>query len=128
MTEEKKAISFVAVCLVVIAAGLFFLRDRTPPAVEIEEKLDAIQASIETWHAEKGAPPETLEQLGLPEEAIKDIALEVFQYSVGDDGTVTLRTYGADGKPGGKMFRADVERIFKLGGGTATTQASETEG
>lgn len=116
MTEEKKAISFVAVCVVVISAGLFFLRDRTPPAVEIDQRLDALQVAIQEWYAEKGSPPETLEELGLPEDEIIDIALKVFQYEVGEDGqTVTLRTYGADEKPGGKMFRADRERVFTLG-------------
>ena len=116
MTEEKKAITFVAVCVVVIVAGIFLMRDQTPPAVEIDQRMEALEVAIQEWYAEKGSPPETLQQLGLPEEEILDILKEEFQYLVSEDGTtVTLRTYGADGKPGGKMFRADRERVFSLG-------------
>ncbi|NNE90900.1 MAG: hypothetical protein HKN23_04575, partial [Verrucomicrobiales bacterium] len=38
----------------------------------------------------------------------------VFLYDVADDGTVTLISYGVDGKPGGYMFRADTEFSFQI--------------
>lgn len=116
MTEEKKVIIFISVCLVGIGAGIFFLQDKKPVSVEIEDKMAAIQVAIEEWYEKKGSPPDTLQELGLPEEEIQDIIKNVFQYSISEDGTtVTLLTLGADAKPGGKMFRADKERTFTLG-------------
>ncbi|MDF1851447.1 MAG: hypothetical protein P1U85_11480 [Verrucomicrobiales bacterium] len=116
MSEEKKTITFVTICLVLIGAGVFFLKDRKPPSVEIEDRMAAIQVAIEEWYAEKGSLPETLEELGLPEEETQDIIKKTFIYSVSDDGTtVTIGTLGADSKPGGKMFRADKELVFTLG-------------
>jgi|GEM_PF-3248731 len=116
MTEQKKTYIFLAVCLGVIVAGAVILHGRKPPSVEIEDRMAALQVAIEAWYAEKGSPPETLQDLGLPEEEIQDIVKKVFQYFVSEDGTtVTLLTLGSDGKPGGKMFRADRERVFRLG-------------
>ncbi|MEM7698566.1 MAG: hypothetical protein AAF236_09205 [Verrucomicrobiota bacterium] len=116
MTEAKKTILFVSICLAVIIAGVVFMQGRKPPSVEIVDRMAALQAAIEDWHAEKGAPPESLQVLGLPEEEIQDIVLKPFVYSVSEDGsTVTLSTLGADEKVGGKMFNADRELIFTLG-------------
>ena len=116
MTEEKKVIIFISVCLLAIGGGAFFLHDKKPVSVEIDDRMAAIQVAIEEWHAEKGSPPDSLEELGLPEEEIQDIIKKVFQYSVSEDGTtVTILTLGADSKPGGKMFHADKERVFTLG-------------
>ncbi len=121
MTQEKKALSIVAVCLVIIAAGIFLLRDREPPVVVTRERLAALQASIETWSAANGGRvPESLAALGLPGDATRDHAGHDFHYRVADDGkTVTLVSYGADGKPGGSMFHADNEVTFTLEGGDA---------
>ena len=65
MTQEKKALLVVAVCLVVIGIGFYLLRDREAPAVVTRERIRALQASIETWASEHGGKaPETLEALG----------------------------------------------------------------
>lgn len=120
MSQEKKALAIVAVCLVIIGAGIFLLRDREPPVVVTRERLAALQVSIESWSAANGGRlPESLEVLGLPGEAIRDHAGHLFDYRVADDGkTVTLVSYGADGKPGGSMFHADNEVTFTLGEAT----------
>ncbi len=115
MTQEKKALLVVAACLVVIAFGFYRLRDREAPAVVTRERIRALQESIENWASEHGGKaPETLEAMGLDDEAIRDHAGNVFEYTVGEDGTVTLVSYGADGKPGGHMFHADTEVSFPL--------------
>ena len=116
MNQAKKTYTFIAVCVLAIGAGAFFLRNQKPPSVEINDRMVALQVAIENWNAEKGRPPETLDELGLPKEEMEDVIKEVFQYSVSEDGkTVTLATYGADRKPGGKMFHADRELVFTLG-------------
>jgi len=115
MSEAKKTYLFLAVCVAVIVGGFLIFRGKKPPSVEIEDRMTAIQAAVENWHAAKGSPPDTLEELGLPEEEIQDIVKKPFLYSVSEDGTtVTLMTLGADGKPGGKMFNADREIVFSL--------------
>ena len=121
MTEAKKTYLFIAICVIVMIAGVIFLKGRKPPSVEIEDRMAALQTAIENWHAEKGSAPASLEELGLPEEEIQDIILKPFDYSVSEDGTtVTLSTLGADEKKGGKMFNADRELIFTLDGNGPT--------
>ncbi|MEM9281297.1 MAG: hypothetical protein AAGA96_05680 [Verrucomicrobiota bacterium] len=123
MTEAKKTYIFIGVCVAFIIGGMIFLSDKKPVSVEIEDRMASLQVAIEAWHAEKGSPPATLQELGLPEEEILDIMKEPFQYKVSEDGsTVTLLTFGADRKPGGKMFRADKELIFTLGEGAESSK------
>lgn len=116
MSETRKVIIFTSVCLIGIGIGIFFLKDKKPVSVQIEDKMAALQVAIEDWYAEKGSPPDSLDQLGLPEEEIQDIIKKDFLFSVSEDGeTVTIQTLGADAKPGGKMFNEDRKRVFTMG-------------
>ncbi|MCB1062988.1 MAG: hypothetical protein KDN20_08720 [Verrucomicrobiae bacterium] len=120
MTQEKKALAVVALCVVIIGAGMLYLRDREPPVVVTRARLSALQTSIEEWAAVQGRLPKNLEELNLPDEAIHDHADKLFDFRVSEDGkTVTLSSYGVDGKPGGSMFRADNEVTFTIEGSPA---------
>jgi hypothetical protein len=114
MSTEKKAIVVVVVCLVVMGAGLLFLRGREAPAVVTRERLAGVQAALEDWNRTHGELPGSLEELGLGDEAIRDHMGTVFEYTVAKDHTVTLTSYGTDGKPGGYMFRADSAVTFQV--------------
>ena len=115
MSQEKKAIIVIAVCLAVIGVGAWWLRDKEAPAVVTQQRLNALQVSIEAWAAaHDGKAPESLDELGLPEEAISDHKGARFDYITSDDGTVKVISYGADGKPGGHAFHADTEVSFQL--------------
>jgi len=114
MSTEKKALVMVAVCLFVMGVGLYLMRGREAPAVVTRERLAGLQTAIEEWHRNKGSLPESLEELGLDDESIRDHSGTVFEYTPEDDGTVTLISYGVDGKPGGYMFRSDSKVTFKL--------------
>ena len=47
MSQEKKAIIVIAVCLAVIGVGAWWLRDKEAPAVVTQQRLNALQVSIE---------------------------------------------------------------------------------
>lgn len=114
MNKERRAIIFIVVCVAVLVAGLLLMGDRKAPAVLTRERLEALQASIEQWSREKGRLPETLDEMGLPDQATRDLLGTDFEYAVDGDGTVTLTSYGADGKPGGLMFRSDASISFRV--------------
>lgn len=114
MSNEKKAIAILLACLVVIGVGLFLAGDKDPPAELTRGRLSALQSSIEAWCGDHGRLPDSLEELGLASEAIRDHMGTVFDYTVTEDGRVTLTSYGADGKPGGHMFRADIKVTFEV--------------
>ena len=113
MSTERKAIAIIAVCLIVMGIGLYFLRDREAPAKVNRERLSGLRLAIEEWTETHGSPPKSLEELGLSDEAISDRAGTVFNYVVSDDGAVTLISYGADGKPGGLVFHSDTKITFQ---------------
>lgn len=114
MSTEKKAVVMVVVCVVVMGAGLYLLRDREAPAVVTRERLAELQTAIEAWHSDKGSLPASLEELGLDDDSIRDHSGTVFEYTTAEDGTVTLTSYGVDGKPGGYMFRSDSKVSFQV--------------
>lgn len=114
MTEEKKALIAVAVCLTGIVAGWLSLRGREAPAVVTRERMANLQTAIEQWTSAHGNPPTTLQELGLGVDEICDHAGSEFRYTVDSGGRIRLISYGADGKPGGALFRADTEVNFQV--------------
>ena len=115
MSQEKKVLLIALGCIIVIAWGFWRLKDQKTPTVINQERLGALKVSIENWaQANQGKAPESLDVLGLPDDAIKDFGGEPFQYTVSEAGEVQLISYGIDGKPGGHTFQADTEIRFTL--------------
>lgn len=114
MSTEKKAVLILILCLLVMVVGWFLVGDKEAPAVVTRERLVELQSAIEEWSRANARLPESLEELGLADEAIRDVMGTIFEYSVAEGGTVTLTSYGADGKPGGLMFRSDHSVTFDV--------------
>ena len=107
MTQERRAITFILGLLAVMAAVYFlFLHDRTHPRQITDGRLQAVKQAVLEFANANRRLPESLQELEISMETIKDHAGVPFVYRH-DASTVTLISYGADGKPGGVLFNKD---------------------
>ena len=102
----KKMIVVVVVLVALIIAGVVFLDGKEPPGRVTTARLAELQASISEYAKKHGAPPETLAELP-GENSPVDAWNQPLTYRVLGDGRVEIASLGADGKPGGHMFKAD---------------------
>ncbi|MEM8954825.1 MAG: type II secretion system protein GspG [Verrucomicrobiota bacterium] len=102
----------------VMAAGLWFARNLEAPGRLDREHLQETAELVIQYHLDHGAPPETLEELvekGYTKEPITDRLGNPIVYNLtNDNSTVELINLGADGEPGGHMFKADTPIRFDL--------------
>lgn len=112
MSKEKK-FNFVLGGLVLTVVLIYFVfgRQKNNPALITADRMAALQVSVSDWAKEKGAPPQNLSDLGLPSEALEDHIGNPFTYQI-SGSEVTISSLGADGKPGGVMFKADRQITF----------------
>lgn len=107
MTQEKKTLIVLGLLVAFIVLVLLFFGEKGPsPVVETQNRLRDLKAPVLAFAEEKGALPETLQELGLPTEATSDHAGKPFVYEI-NGRSVTISSLGADGKPGGAAFNAD---------------------
>ncbi|MEM7145046.1 MAG: type II secretion system protein GspG [Verrucomicrobiota bacterium] len=114
----KNLIITLAALGLVVAAGLWFARNLEAPGRLDREHLHETAELIIQYHLDHGAPPDSLDQLvdkGYTEEPIADRLGNPIVYNLlNDNTTVELINLGADGQPGGHMFKADTPIRFDL--------------
>jgi general secretion pathway protein G len=127
MTKRNKIIVVVVIFLLAFIALLLFLnlfsetRDggRSYLRVKAQSQLDAVTKALEMFRNDYGAYPSESEGLDRllkdpkgpyidPTYDMKDPWGHTIHYHVLQDGTFSLTSFGADGKPGGTGQDADI--------------------
>lgn len=109
--ERSYFIGLGAMVLAMIAIYFFFGYGQEHPVDTNRERMEAIKAAILDYARTSDHLPATLADLDLPPEDLVDHIGEPYQY-IPDTLEVTLTSYGADKKPGGKMFKRDYVETF----------------
>ncbi len=104
--ETKTGLVLVGLVAIIAVIYLRFGDSEPSPVVVTVNRLNALQLEVQEWEKKNNKLPETLADLGLPDEAVTDHKGAPFVYE-NDNGWVTISSLGADGKPGGVMFNAD---------------------
>ncbi len=113
--KRRATILLVVGGVIALLLGLAFF-DVIPPVdmtqtaiIETFARIDlyaeankAVPLSLEALPKRKGYANRTTDGWGRP-----------LRYSVGEDGVITLRSFGADGKPGGEGKNADISRSYR---------------
>jgi len=107
MTQKTKTVILASLLVAFIAYLLVFSSGKGPT----QNLIRALETPVLAFAEKNGAPPETLQELGLTVEATSDQAGKPLIYEV-NGRTVTISSLGADGKPGGKAFNADKTHRF----------------
>ncbi|MDF1751360.1 MAG: hypothetical protein P1U89_01160 [Verrucomicrobiales bacterium] len=114
MSENKKSNLIIFGLIVVMVVVYFaFGRKGENPATITTQRLNHLKSEVIAWSEEKGAPPQSLSELGLEESALVDHIGTPFTYNV-SGSRVSISTPGADKKPGGIMFKADRVVTFEV--------------
>ena len=108
----KHRLLIIGITVALLTALAVFWNMKPPKEVELA-KMVKLQEAIESYAAEHGRAPETLEDLAGEPALTLDRTGHPFQYKV-DGWEVTLTTFGGDQKPGGVAFKADRDHIFLL--------------
>ena len=113
MNKDKKfnlVLGGLVIAMVVIYFAFGSGRGKNP-ALVTKERLDALQVEVEKWAEKNGGPPAQLSELQVEEDLLTDHMGVPFIYEV-NGSEVVITSYGADGKPGGFMFKADRKVMF----------------
>lgn len=107
MSDNRKTI-FVVCGLIAAMLVIYFVfaPKGPPPATITDARLRDLEEAVMQWARENGSPPEKLSDLGLNEELLADHIGNPFIYHA-EGSKVTISSLGADGRPGGVMFKAD---------------------
>ena len=84
----------------------------------VEVLVEAIEAYSDASEPGAAKLPKDLSELGLEASAMLDPWAHAYEYTAKDDGTYTLRSLGADGKPGGNGDNADIDNLQSMGSGS----------
>jgi hypothetical protein len=110
----KKTVLFVAIAL--SATVVWSLIDRISPKDMTITSIDTNFVRIQIYMQEHRKAPPSLHDLPLRPgyaDGTKDGWGNELQYSVDQDGVITLTSYGADGKYGGEGHNKDISRRYR---------------
>ena len=114
--RRRRYLNVLLASAVAVLAIWWLLTLRVPPEAITRGRMRLVATRINLYTEQHGNPPVGLQ--GLPtlpgkDNRVQDAWGREIQYRQRPDGALTLRSYGADGEPGGRGADGDLELTWK---------------